>query len=259
MLTQSQNRCSKLSPVIAAAALFSVGTLANVSMAHADMLINMNFYHSTSNYTATAPTGTSGAIVSGAMHWNNLGETSGGLSGSDLKDTNGNATTIGLSGSGLATGYHASTTTGVNAMLYGYPSAQLASSSPSVVTLTGLDAAGATTYNLYVYNWWNYSGQTATTSITEAGGTLPAAETNTYTGSTATEGNTFTRGVNYVLFTGLKANASGDIQVSAYGTGALFNGLQLDVISVPESSSLGLLGLGGAVVLLVGRKHKSRS
>ena len=250
---------------LAAATLAAAASLGLAGAASADVLVNVNFSSHWSTGGEIAPAGTPGALTSGTMDWNNVqantnagsGNYSGGAS--NLVDTNGNTTSMGVTVSPLKGGYNGNPNqeSGTNVMLYNYMSGGMTQAAPAVVTFTGLDATGATSYSVYVYNWYSWAAGSATTAVTEAGGTLPAAQTNTFTGNFSTEGTTFTSGVNYVLFTGLKANAAGDLQLSGYGD-AGFNGVQLDAASalVPEPSTvkLALLGVLGMGLLLKKRK-----
>ena len=248
MFTRAFCKSSGITPAITGTALFALGMLATGSAVQANMLINLNLSASLS----TVPTGTPAALVEGQMQWNNL-DIGSSTTLSNLIDTSGNATAIGVAVAGASGGYNssASTVSQVNPMLYTYP----ANGGSPTVTFSGLDATGTTTYDLYVYNWWDWNpgGTNTTTSITEAGGTLPAAQTSHYTDSASTEGNTFTQGVNYALFTGLTANASGDIQVSSTGA-AEFNGLQLVAVSTPEPATLALLAAAAMGLLLLRRR-----
>ena len=242
-----------------ATALLSGGILVGTPAVSADVLVNMNFSAQYS-HNPTAPAGTPGALVSGAMDWNNVNVNTGSVSVSNLINTNGTSTSIGVSVSGASGGYNSilASASSINPMLFSYP--DNSKSSPVVATFSGLDATGKTSYNLYVYNWSDYSVSypgykyTVTSSISEGGGTLPGSQTNSYTGLES--GTTFTQGVNYVLFNGLTANSSGVIQLSVIGAQNL-NGVQLDAVSgaVPEPTTIALTLAGAAGFLLLAKRR----
>ncbi len=124
----------------------------------------------------------------------------------------------------------------------------------------GLGNVPAGTYNLYLYggNYDNTRGAAFTVSSGTAVNGLTSA-----INSGASGNKSFVLGQNYVEFTGVTPDANGNITgtwsaVSNPNSGLSgegdFNGLQLVQVSVPEPTTMAMLGLGAASLLFFRRR-----
>ena len=109
-------------------------------------------------------------------------------------------------------------------------------------------------YDLFLYGVNGQYGDRGTT-FTVSGLTSYGTQTETSTSNYAP--NNFIQGQNFVEYTNISPTALGSITINynnALGDASEgdFNGLQL--VSVPEPTSIGLLGLGG--VVLIGRRRR---
>ena len=122
---------------------------------------------------------------------------------------------------------------------------------PGYVSLAGLTPSA--TYNLVCYSAPN-AGEVRSALFTVNGLTLSTA----YNGTA----NTLIQGVDYVEFTGVKSDATGNLAITFSGTGSAesglnaegdFNGFQLE--QVPEPVTFAISGVG-TVLLLLSRRHR---
>ena len=133
------------------------------------------------------------------------------------------------------------------------------------ITITGLTLNGL--YDIYIYalshntgSWGNpadterAAGAFTTTNVSGNGTSQSLDNGNTGTGP-----GTFTAGSNYVLFQSIVADGSGNISIvadaldaGANSTRLHVNGLQ--IVAIPETSSVALLGLGAFALILRRRK-----
>ncbi|WP_353566626.1 hypothetical protein [Haloferula sargassicola] len=126
---------------------------------------------------------------------------------------------------------------------------------PRTVEITGFGPG--TMVDLYLYGAGDTDNRDTTFAVTDVNGLHTATTTGTITGDGGSPvSHTLTLGGDYVVLSGLVADATGMITVSydnGLGSGeAPFNGLQA-VYTVPEVSSL-LLSLGALPFLLVRRR-----
>ncbi len=116
------------------------------------------------------------------------------------------------------------------------------------ITLSGLDATGATTYNLHVISAVLWGGW-VNIDVTGNGATInQTIQDDKYEGGDLVD--------NYTTFSGVAADESGEILIQGYGWesngDAVISGIQIETI--PEPASLGLVGLVGAGTLFIRRK-----
>lgn len=101
-------------------------------------------------------------------------------------------------------------------------------------TLTGLAAGQGYSLDLYTQGNNNASGRSSTATVNGATGT-----------STQTNASTFIRNNNYLVFSGA-ADAVGKVSIAVVTRSgeANFNGFQFVTTTIPEPSTLALLGVG---------------
>jgi hypothetical protein len=178
----------------------------------------------------------------------------------DISDSLGNTSTIdvsGITGAEGANGATAGTVFAGNSNLFGKGDNQ-------TITISGL-VVGAM-YDIYVYalshnspSWGNTSdAERAAGAFTTTNTTGNGASQSLDNGITGTNATTFTAGSNYVYFKDVVADGSGNIAIladaldGANPTRLHVNGLQ--IVSIPETSSAALLGLGAFALILRRRK-----
>lgn len=177
----------------------------------------------------------------------------------DLVDSTGAASTIDISG--LSGGQDE----GPAGTIFFHNSNQFGKGDDQTISISGLSIAGV--YNIYIYalshntgSWGNLAdteraaGAFTTTNVS-GNGTSQSLDN----GITGTDADPFTAGSNYVLFQSIVADGSGNISIVAdaldaggASTRLHVNGLQ--IVSIPETSSAALLGLGAFALILRRRK-----
>ena len=177
----------------------------------------------------------------------------------DLVDFEGNSSTIDITG--LSGGQNEGP---VDTIFYGN-SNQFSKGANQTIAISGLDIGGV--YDIYIYalshntgSWGNLAdteraaGAFTTTNVS-GNGTSQSLDN----GITGTDADPFTAGSNYVLFQSIVADGSGNISIVAdaldaggASTRLHVNGLQ--IVSIPETSSAALLGLGAFALILRRRK-----
>ncbi|MFN5273934.1 MAG: hypothetical protein ACK5E3_12040 [Planctomycetota bacterium] len=228
---------------IAALAFLTVG----VDRSDAGM-INLQFGNQSSGgwqaYTGAGVVGAAGD------YWNPSGFSASGLS---LKDSNNSLTGVTFSNSGSGAQFTTGFTYGFQstpyaALMKGYLTSSVNSSSPNTFTFAGLD--NSKTYSLYIYSQGD-SGANGRRLGVSIGGT-----TSTTTSSVATA-NTFILNQNYLLFSNLTPTA-GQIQGTWWRVNgeANINGMQLlengggggGAVPEPASAAIALIFLGGGAL-----------
>ena len=202
-----------------------------------------------------------GVIGSTGESWN---QATGSFT--DLVDSAGNSSTIDISG--LSGGQNEGP---FNTIFYGN-SNQFGKGDNQTIAISGLTIGGV--YDIYIYalshntgSWGNFAdteraaGAFTTTNIS-GNGTSQSLDN----GITGTDADPFTAGSNYVVFQSIVADGSGNISIvaNAYdGLDGIANGADgdtrlhvngLQIVSVPETSSAALLGLGAFALILRRRK-----
>lgn len=177
----------------------------------------------------------------------------------DLVDSVGNSSTIDISG--LSGGQNEGP---VNTIFYGN-SNQFSKGDNQTIGISGLTVGGV--YDIYIYALSHNTGSWGQPSNTErAAGAFTTTNVSGNgtsqsldNGNTGTNATTFTAGSNYVLFQSIVANGSGNISIvadaldaGANSTRLHVNGLQ--IVSIPETSSAALFGLGAFSLILRRRK-----
>jgi hypothetical protein len=177
----------------------------------------------------------------------------------NLVDSLGNASTIDITG--LGGGQNEGP---FNTIFYGN-SNQFTKGADQTIAITGLNPNAV--YDIYIYalshntgSWGQPSnteraaGEFTTTNVS-GNGTSQSLDN----GITGTDADPFTAGSNYVLFQSIVADGSGNISIvadalddGANSTRLHVNGLQ--IVSIPETSSAALLGLGAFALILRRRK-----
>ena len=132
------------------------------------------------------------------------------------------------------------------------------------IAISGLALSGV--YNIYIYalshntpSWGNPSDtERAAGTFTTANFSGNGAAQPLDNGNAGTAASPFTAGSNYVLFQSIVADSSGNISIVADALDGVaptrlhINGLQ--IVSVPETSSAALLGLGAFALIFRRRK-----
>jgi len=197
---------------------------------------------------ASAAQQQTGAAVIGAAgdYWNYSNAASGANS---LLDTKQAATGVSVTfaASGVytsAAGSSAFSGTPYANLMQGY----LYASGSNTITLTLKGLAARQGYNLDFY----------TQGDAQASGRSSAVTVNSVTAtSTQTNAGTFIQGNNYLVFSGA-ADALGYVSIVAKSGEANVNGLQLVTATVPEPSTLALVGAGLASLGLLSRRRPVR-
>lgn len=116
------------------------------------------------------------------------------------------------------------------------------------VTISGLDATGADTYNLELFGRRSNSDDAAAIFHVQGAGALQSSPT-------VAQGNTTGTSVPYV-FSNVQADGSGQIVIELQTPGGSDLSIltAMSIESVPEPSSTALLGLGGLSLLLRRKK-----
>ena len=116
------------------------------------------------------------------------------------------------------------------------------------LTLSGLDATGTTTYDIHVISavlWGAWMNIDVTGNGAAANQVM---SDNKYEGGDLAD--------SFRTFSGVVANGSGEINIQAYGWenngDAVLSGVQIETI--PEPATLGLVGMVGAAILFIRRK-----
>jgi hypothetical protein len=182
-------------------------------------------------------------------NWNNLANASG--SQANLIDDSGAATTASVDwtsnntwrsgGRNLGSGGHAQLMSGYLDYLDSTPT-----HTPPVITVSGLDAAlGAPSYQVYVYVQGD-SSDSRSGEWSVNGTFLPLTDDQPFSAA-----NEYVVGENYLLFSGVTGD---QIVVSSMASfRAPINGVE--IVGVPEPSSLLLLVLVGLIVGAAGRRR----
>ncbi len=117
--------------------------------------------------------------------------------------------------------------------------------------LTGLDASGATTYDIYPISALFFGGNWQTITVTGGAGPSSANLSNPANGGASPQyfGGPIRLGGDYQEFLGVTADANGEILINigdfnGGGGEGRFSGLQIVTHPVPEPATLALLGLG---------------
>ena len=202
----------------------------------------------------TMPTSSLQGVVGGVGEtWNLMNGTS-----TNLVDSAGNASTIDVTG--LSGGQNE----GLAGSVFFHNSNQFGKGNNQTILISGLANAGI--YDIYIYalshntgSWGNFSDtERAAGAFTTANATGNGASQPLDNGISGTDTDPFTAGSNYVLFQSIVADGSGNISIvadaldGANATRLHVNGLQ--IVSIPETSSAALLGLGAFALILRRRK-----
>ena len=204
--------------------------------------------------TGTAQTG--GAVIGSAGdHWNTFQPTGPSYApGGTLLNTASGSSTVGISltlNGGIGGGWNSPSGNSFTPGAYqNLMSAWIgtATNITSTVALTGLTPGQS--YDLYLYSGSNTDGRK--TAFTITGATTSATVT---TSPFNTSGSTFIEGTNYVHFTSLAPDLSGNMTISFTGAGTEgdLNGFQIQ--SVPEPGTWALLVFSLTTVIVLRRRR----
>lgn len=249
---------------LAAALALGCGRAANAGIIPLGTVVNFDL---TGGFGLTAYTG-QGAAGGGGTTWNTTTNALGPNSNNNVQntytytgvvDSNGNPTSVGFSFDNQGGGYDNSVTPDTNPTdaqtllqpyAFDYYNTGDGSSSDPTFSITGLESGGL--YDVYVYAI-NGTYANRGTNVTIGSTTLSTANT---------QNTSFVAGNNYVEFTNVAADNTGSITGTYLpgtaptfgGNGeADFNGLQL--VAVPEPTTLGIFGAGLASLLLLKRRR----
>lgn len=201
----------------------------------------------------TMPTTSLQGVVGGVGEtWNLMNGTS-----TDLVDSAGGTSTIDISG--LSGGQNE----GLAGSIFFHNSNKFAKGDNQTIAISGLEISGV--YDIYIYALSHAASSWGTTSVERAAGAFTTTNVSGNgtsqsldNGISGTNSTTFTAGSNYVLFQSIVADGSGNISIvadaldGANATRLHVNGLQ--IVSIPETSSAALLGLGAFALILRRRK-----
>lgn len=194
--------------------------------AHAQIIVNVKYGDNVYNGSGAAGGGTSWNYFSG----------SSGSSLLNLATSTGTTTVIDISTT-FASSF------GGNMIVGSTPSKLFGSGKYGPYTFTIGDLDLSKTYNLYLYVY-NKSNESTTIDISTPGG-------SSATPSPTNISSSFALNQNYVVFTGLTPNGSGQIIGSVSGAWTGLNGLQLQVIPEPSTGVLVFSGM----LLMVAIRH----
>ena len=213
---------------------------------------NVKYLHSAGSAIPT--TSLQGVLGTTGETWNQANG-----SWTNLNDSTGVASTIDISG--LSGGENAGP-----AGIFNQNSNKFAKGDNQTISISQLTAGGV--YDIYIYalshnnTSWGPSAvapiKRAAGAFTTANATGNGSSQSLDNGITGTDADPFTAGSNYVLFQSIVADGSGNISIvadaldGANATRLHVNGLQ--IVSIPETSSAALLGLGAFALILRRRK-----
>ena len=191
-------------------------------------VINVDF---STVMNGTSYSATASPLAYTGSTWNDVGN--GGSGSASLLDSTGAGTGATISWSGVGT-----SDTNTNSLLMLHQC--IYTDSSQVVTIGGLD--NSKTYNLYMASAWK-----------DVWGATFTVGANSHT-SVGTQGSTWVDGTNYVVFPGVQptGNQIAITFAKLPGQLAIFNGLQIQ--SVPEPSTVILLGMSTLGLCLAGRR-----
>ena len=234
-------------------ALSTLALFAIAAAAQAAVLIDVQFLGGFGGGgTGTAQTG--GAVIGSAGdHWNTFQPNGPSYTpGATLLNTASGSSTVGISLTlnGAVSGWNAPHGNSFYPGPYQYLMNSWIGTDTvtSTVALTGLTPGQS--YDLYLYSGSNTNGRKTAFTITGA--------TNSATVTTSpfnTSGSTFIEGTNYVHFTSLAPDLSGNMTISFTGAGTEgdLNGFQIQ--SVPEPGTWALLVFSLTTVIVLRRRR----
>ena len=214
---------------------------------------NVKYLHSAGSAIPTSSL--QGVLGSTGETWNQANG-----SWTNLNDSAGNASTIDISG--LSGGEN-----GSPAGIFNQNSNQFSKGANQTISISQLTPSGV--YDIYIYALSHNASSWGTGAVSpfeRAAGAFTTANVSGNgtsqpldNGIAGTDADPFTAGSNYVLFQSIVADGTGNISIvadaldaGASSTRLHVNGLQ--IVSVPETSSAALLGLGAFALILRRRK-----
>ena len=214
---------------------------------------NVKYLHSAGSAIPTSSL--QGVLGSTGETWNQANG-----SWTNLNDSVGNTSTIDITG--LSGGEN-----GGPAGIFNQNSNQFSKGANQTISISQLTPSGV--YDIYIYALSHNASSWGTGAISPLERAAGAFTTINATGNgssqsldngiAGTDADPFTAGSNYVLFQSIVADGTGNISIvadaldaGASSTRLHVNGLQ--IVSVPETSSAALLGLGAFALILRRRK-----
>ena len=214
---------------------------------------NVKYLHSAGSAIPT--TSLQGVLGTTGETWNQANG-----SWTNLNDSVGNTSTIDITG--LSGGEN-----GGPAGIFNQNSNQFSKGANQTISISQLTPSGV--YDIYIYALSHNASSWGTGAISPLERAAGAFTTINATGNgssqsldngiAGTDADPFTAGSNYVLFQSIVADGTGNISIvadaldaGASSTRLHVNGLQ--IVSVPETSSAALLGLGAFALILRRRK-----